>query len=258
MVRKLGMALALLVAASSTLHGQRGLAGKADFIFSGTNMLPRAATIDLEDASSFAIVRVDRLLFGGPAFQPLVGRTISVQLREPAKAEKGERRVYFVNAWHWGEDIGVVEVGSVPAPPADKFQTLQADIAQERQRHADSVLTRRLVSSDLVVIGKVVAVRRSELRFPGTEHDPELWEADIAISTVLRGAGPRERLTVLFPTTEDPMWRGTPRFRTGMEGIWLLRTSTFASQKLPRLMAPERDDYRPRSEEARIRRLLSR
>lgn len=248
----------LAAAVMSCAKRERVLATQADFIFSGTNLAPHAATIDLADASDYAVVRVDDMLAGREAFRPLVGRTITVRLRQPDRAHVGEKRVYFTNAWHWGEEIGVVEVGSVAAPPAAGMQTMQSDIEQERQAQADRELAERLRSAELVVIGKVAAVRRSDIRYPGTEHDPEWQEADIQIEAVLRGTAQDSQVTILFPATDDPMWFGAPKFAVGMEGIWLLRSFTFGGQRLPYLTALSRSDFQARTEEARIRRLLRR
>ena len=106
------------------------------------------------------------------------------------------------------------------------------------------------------MIGKVTAVRKSDIPHMITEHDPDWQEADIEVTTVLRGSAPAGRVTILFPATDDPMWFGAPKFAKDMDGIWLLRPFTLGGRRLPHLTAPERGDFRSRAEEARIRRLL--
>jgi len=200
-------------------------------------------------------VRVDRILVGGKAFRSLAGRVITVQLRQPEQAREGERRVYFTKGWHWGEEIGVIELNSVPAPAGPEMQKMQSDIEGQRQQHTDREFAERLRTAEQVVTGKVIAVRRSRLPREATEHDPEWREADIEVVNVLRGP-PTKRVTILFPGTDDPMWYGSPRFTKNQEGIWVLHPFALAGKRLPRLTALKREDFLPRSEEARVRRLL--
>jgi hypothetical protein len=262
MRRSLKILLALLAFAAFFANCSRGqtasdsAAAAADFIFSGTVLRAHAATIDLEDATGCAIVRVDRILVGGDAFRPLTGRAITVRLRQPEQARETDRRVYFTKGWHWGEDIGVIELNSVTAPSGPELRRMQSDIERQRQQQSDRELTERLRTAELVVIGRVVSVRRAELPALPTEHDPNWQEAVIEVASVLRGTQPGARVTILFPGTDDPMWRAAPKYRRGTEGVWLLRPLTFEGKPLPRLTAPHPEDFRPRSDEARIRRLL--
>src|SRR5882672_3647213 len=168
-------------------------AAAADFIFSGTVLKAHAATIDLDDASDCAIVRVDGILVGGDAFRPLAGRAITVRLRESDRARDGERRVYFTKGWHWGEDIGVIELNSVTASTGPELRRMQSDIERQRQQQSDRELTERLRTAELVVMGRVISVRRAELPPVPTEHDPNWQEAVIEVTRVLRGGQPGAR-----------------------------------------------------------------
>ncbi len=229
----------------------------AEFIFRGTTVVPRASTINAEDVSDLAIVRVDEILHAPPALAPLRGSDITVRLRDPARARAGDQRLYFANGWHWGESIGVTEVSSIDSATTEKVQTIRPDIERAREAHADSVLLDRVRAAELVVAGKVVAVRPSKIPRTPTEHDPEWREADIEVTAVLKGKISGQRLTILFPGTDDPMWYRAPRFTVGTEGIFILhrlRLPGFAA--LPYLTAPQLEDFRPMSDESRIRRLL--
>jgi len=255
------LAIAGVIASYSQGHAaQDTTAGTAvaaaDFIFSGTLLKAHAATIDLDDASDCAVVRVDRIIVGGEAVGPLAGRAITVRLRESDRARDGERRVYFTKGWHWGEDIGVIELNSITAPTGPELRRMQSDIERQRQQQSDRELTERLRTAELVVMGRVISVRRAEVPPLPTEHDPNWQEAVIEVRSVLRGGQPGARVTILFPGTDDPMWRAAPKFRRGTEGIWLLRPLDFEGKRLPRLAAPYPADFRPPSDEARIRRLL--
>jgi len=262
MRRSLKILLAVLAFAALLANCSRGQAASdsataaADFIFSGTVLRAHAATIDLDDATDCAIVRVERIVVGGSAFRPLAGRAITVRLRQSDRAREGERRVYFTKGWHWGEDIGVIELSSVTAPTSPEMQRMQSDIERQRQQESDRELAERLRTAELVVSGKVVGVRRADFPPLPTEHDPNWQEAVIQVTSVLRGSAPGARVTILFPGTDDPGWRAAPKFRVGTEGIWLLRPFVSEGKPLPRLTTLHPADFRPRSDEARVRRLL--
>ncbi len=209
-----------------------------------------------QDTTAGTAVAAADFIFSGEAFRPLAGRAITVRLRESDRARDGERRVYFTKGWHWGEDIGVIELNSITAPTGPELRRMQSDIERQRQQQSDRELTERLRTAELVVMGRVISVRRAEVPPLPTEHDPNWQEAVIEVRSVLRGGQPGARVTILFPGTDDPMWRAAPKFRRGTEGIWLLRPLDFEGKRLPRLAAPYPADFRPPSDEARIRRLL--
>lgn len=253
------LALAGMLPASGQLAGAQDTTGAvaADFVFSGTVVRAHAATIDLDDATSYAIVRVDRLLVGNAAFRALSGRVITVRLRRPEDAREGERRVYFTKGWYWGEDIGVIELQSVPAPSGKELERMQSDLDRQRREQDDRELAERLRTAELVVVGRVVQIRKADFPPLATEHDPDWHEAVIQVTRVLRGTPPGGQVTILFPATDDPMWRFAPKFNRKSEGIFLLRTSNFGEKPLPRLNAPHPVDFRPLSDEPRLRRLLA-
>jgi hypothetical protein len=230
--------------------------GDADFVFTGTVVQPRASTIGADDVTDLAIVRVDQILFGGPVFAELAGSTVTVKLRNAADARTGQQRMYFANGWHWGEGVGVVEVSSVNAPEQSQLPAVRTAIEASRQEHTDQQIRDRLRVAEQVVAGRVTAVRPSSIPRTPTEHDPEWREADIAVTTVLKGNPETRTLTILFPGTDDPMWFRAPRFTVGQEGIWLLHRFVMGRRTLPNLTAPQPEDFRPRGEEERIRRLL--
>src|SRR3989449_4848701 len=73
------------------------------------------------------------------------------------------------------------------------MQTRQSDIERQRQEQSDREPAERLRTAEFVVMGKVTAVRKSELAHMIT-HDPEWQEAEIEVAGVLRrGAGSRRR-----------------------------------------------------------------
>ena len=235
---------------------ERRLTDNSDLIFSGTMVLPRASTIEADEVADLAIVRVDEILSGSEAYARFAGKPITVRLATPDRAKVGDRMVYFTKGWHYGDELGVIEVGAVATPSGGGLQSMKDDIARFQQEKSDSVLRALLASADLVVTGRVSAVRQSDIPRLPTEHDPDWQEASIAVTAVLKGAAGTKEVVVLFPGTDDPMWVSAPRFPAGTEGIWILRQQDLAGVKLPHLTAAAPGQFRPLSDAERITRLL--
>lgn len=234
----------------------RRLLRDADFVFRGTTVLPRASTIDADEVSDLAIVRVDEILTGAPVFRGLTGQRITVRLRRPADARAGAPSVFFTRGWHYGDDIGVEEIGQLPVVGDARMAALRADVVRAQQEVADVRLHQQADSAELIVAGRVGAIRKADIPRLLTEHDPDWYEADIRVESVIKGRTSGAVVTVLFPNTDDPMWYDAPKLAEGTDGVFLLHRFEFAGQRLPRLVVSRRGDLRPRSDEARIRRLL--
>jgi hypothetical protein len=104
--------------------------------------------------------------------------------------------------------------------------TTRRRVAEAHAKVADNKLQNRLTDAELVVAGRVSAVRPAPENIRQgsvSEHDPEWWEAVIQIESVLKGQINEPNLVVLFPSSRDVMWESAPKFREGEEGTWLLR-----------------------------------
>jgi hypothetical protein len=230
----------------------------SEFIFRGTHLVLDASTIDAEEVSGLAIVRVDEVLSGAPVFRGLAGQQVTVRLSEPGRARVGQERVFFTRSWHFGESIGVIEVGSVEAPDARGLERMQDDIRQAQQAQSDAELTELLQSAELVMRGRVERVRPADVPPMASEHDPMWHEADVTIVRLLKGEFQESTITIWFPMSDDVMWRLAPRFEPNVEGIWLLKTVQFAGRPLERLTALTPQEFRVPAEEDRVTRLLRR
>jgi hypothetical protein len=251
-----GVAAAVMACAQPASESNNRLAAEADFVFNGTDLAPRAATIDATDVSDLAIVRVDEVVAGSDPFKALAGRTVTLRLKDPALARAGERRVYYTKGWHWGDEIGLIELGSTEIPGSLQIQTMRNDIATAKQQLADQQLAERIRTAPLVISGTVRAVRNSNIPRGATEHDPEWREADISVASVIKGDSASKLVTILFPGSDDVMWKDAPKFREGMDGIWILHPYVF-DRPLPHLTALLPIDFLARADEPRVRRLMA-
>jgi hypothetical protein len=59
----------------------------------------------------------------------------------------------------------------------------------------------------------------------GTEHDPQWREAVIAVDRMVKGRSAESRVTVLYPGSDDVLWRRSPKPQVGWDGVWLLERS---------------------------------
>ena len=124
------------------------LAGRAQFIFSGTIERTGAATfaaVPVDDAT--AVVRVERVFRAPAVLGDQTERSITIQLLKP-DAKEGTRAVFFATGWLYGESIAVTEVGRTTDDDLDKVGDQLHGQRDERE------LLDRLAKADLVVVGK--------------------------------------------------------------------------------------------------------
>jgi hypothetical protein len=122
--------------------------------------------------------------------------------------------------------------------------------------HSEKELKERLATAELVVKGRITAIRKSTVRPKGlTEHDPDWHEADVKVEKILKGA-PAESVTFLFARSSDVMWYRAPKFAVGNEGIWLLQPFEFAGSKLKLPAVVDARDSLKRADEPRVVRAL--
>jgi hypothetical protein len=191
----------------------------ADLVFRGTVQRVGAANLKaVAPGEDTAVVRIEELLKGADDVKGFVGREVTVKLRAPRSAKVGERAVFFANTWLWGESLGVVEVGRVPAG-----RGVRAQVAAAAQRMREDEVRDRVASSDLVVTGRVVETRPAGIPSRLSEHDPQWAEAVIQVDAVLKGTAAADRVVLFYPTSLDVAWYQAPKPQVGWDGVWLLR-----------------------------------
>lgn len=219
------------VAAILALHGGAAsgqpptgvdeLTRTAPFVFRGTVEKAGASNVTgIKASPRTVVVRVDEVLKAPAELGDFTGREITVQLQEPNTDQPGRMGVFFTRGWVYGETLGVVEVGRAAGDPG----VLRGQVLAANRKAQDQLLTERVQGAALVVAGKVVETRPAETGpQPITEHDPQWWEAVIEVDSVLKG--PKQegnRVTVLYPTSDDVMWYEATKIQKGWDGVWLL------------------------------------
>ena len=189
---------------------------QSKFVFAGTVQELEAATMAMvQDTEKTAIVTVDEIFEAPEMLRNFVNRAITVQLLEPGSVEVGQQAVFFTNGWLLGDSIAVLEVGRLPI---EDTSSMRSQIKEAVQQLADEELQERIARAEVVVVGKVSAVREAaELvqAQPVTEHYREWRVAVIDVEEVLKGEWSEPVVEVLFSSSTDVMWYQTPKLREG-------------------------------------------
>jgi hypothetical protein len=213
----------------------------------GASSVPELSTVD----DHTAIVLVDRVLHGPPAFAHLAGTRVTVQLApEVAPPTVGQRMAFFANGLAFGGGLAVTEVGRLPASEVEPyiaravaagapapFSDLQTQVkAGQLREHA--------AGAAAVVVGTVAGLRRAG---PGraSEHDPEWWIATLDVHHVEQGDVSPGEIEVLYPNSHDVRWHDKPKPVAGQSGVWILHQSEGAAAELAPYQLADADDYQP-------------
>lgn len=260
------------------------LVNNATIIFRGTVEKVKAATLaEVEPTAETLVVKVDDVLHGPQDFRDYSGQAVTVQLSGAPVPAVGQKATFYANAWLSGDGLAVQGVARIAAGAA---LAGAAGPTAAIQRKAEQPLRDRLAAAQVVVVGKVTAVRpvpapavaAAAAALTGgasprvSEHDPDWHEAVVQVASVEKGqlaaaAAAANTVTVVFPASKDVLWYQAPKFQMGQEGTFLLHKTptnravaamvTARSADQPATYsAPEPADVQPADQAARVRSLL--
>ncbi|MGC2695521.1 MAG: hypothetical protein WA738_06995 [Candidatus Angelobacter sp.] len=229
---------------------------RATFVFIGTVSKINATTMpEVKASDSTAVVRVDEVIDGPGAPPDVAGKEITVQLARPGSLNAGQRATFFTKGWLMGESMAVIEVA--PAREVGNPQQVREMVQASRQKSADEALQGETASAEIVVSGTVSNVAPGGAPEIPSEHTPQWQKAVIAVQTTLKGHVTGNSITVVFPGSDDPYWRGSPKFKEGQQGIWLLHRNQVQMRGMQnQLTALKPLDFQPLDQLPRIQRLL--
>jgi hypothetical protein len=198
------------------------LVQQAPFIFRGTVQKVSETTMPsvISATESDAVVKIDEILKAPAGLKGFQGKEITVRLLKAGSKKTGDQAVFFTRGWLYGKGLAVAEVGSQDVRETPGFKR---SIAEAINKGEDNALAARTQKADLVVEGKVTAVRQADRARFRSEHDPDWWEATIEVARALKGDPRGRTVTVLYPNSRDEMWIDSPKFKEGEEGIWILQ-----------------------------------
>jgi hypothetical protein len=228
---------------------------QSTFIFVGTVQTLKATTMKAVTATdATAVVRIDKVIEAPGAPPDLAGKDITVRLLQTGSLRAGEQATFYTKGWLLGNSMAVIEVGhSVEAQTA----TAQEQVNTVRRQMADEQLEGEMATAVAIISGTVRAVQPAKIQHIGSEHDPDWYQAEIAVRETLKGKLHGDTVTILFPHSDDVMWRTSPKFKEGEQGVWLLHRN---QARLPGIQdqytALRPLDFRSQSELEHIQRLL--
>lgn len=232
---------------------------RAGFVFFGRIRRLGAATMaSVPVTESTAVVRVEEVVRAPDAVGDQTGREITVELRTPRIKPKG-RALFFTEGLSFGESIAVREIGRVRTKDPGR---LRKEVDELMERRAGQALERRVAGSDLIVVGRIGAMRpigRADEKRSRSEHDPDWWEAAIEAESVERGRHDlRKPVPLIFPNSRDVMWYQAPKPSPGQDGVWLLRRPQIEELPEEAYTALDPLDYQPRDQLDRVREAIER
>ena len=209
-----------------------------------------------------AVVRILEVFSAITSVSIAPGDHVTLLLLAGSPVRPGERNIFFANGWLYGENLAVREVGHVAIEKGGS--QVKQEIADAQRKAEDGKIASRIAAAELVVSGRVQAVKRFEtndVRRAISEHDPVWWLAEVRVETVLKGPPQRGLVLVAYPTSDEVMWLHSPKFRPDQTGIWILSRPqgidrTFAKMGQPVYTAIDSRDFQDASEMARIQRLM--
>jgi hypothetical protein len=208
-------------------------AQRPTFVFRGTVKKLEGATMSAVPVDRrTVVVRVDQIIEAPPDLAGYLGQNITVQLAGRQDVRVGEQMIFHTIGWMFGDSVAVRSLRQESAKSSRAAMLPAGDdpVARRAQRQ----IRERFDAADLVVSGRIIAVRLpkdaasqgyrvgAETHGPITEHEPKWREAILQVDEVLKGAPPGRRLVVRFPASSDVMWYGAPQLHAGKEGFFML------------------------------------
>ncbi len=182
----------------------------AAFVFSGRVQALGASNLDgVEPEDRMATVQVEDVALAPRHLGDLTGRTVTVYLETTEGLDVGQQATFFARSWHYGRNIGVVEVSGVREVGRASFRAgdIRQAVIAERLRQFEDQIEQRIRAAEVILSGRVLATFRVERPegLPGLVEGVEWWNAELWIGTVEKGQPPADG-RIWFPEGGD---RGT-------------------------------------------------
>jgi hypothetical protein len=204
---------------------------QAGFVFQGTVIRLKDATMTVPDKLKTVVVRVDSIVRAPEALVGHAGTEITLLPAKGERLKRGQTAVFHANGWLYGKSMAVQSVGHEKAVTRAAARVAVGDPVRAAAQHA---IADRAAGAPLVITGKVVAVGLPDetqpsattaaraLPAPISEHEPFWSEAVVAVQKIHKGVLQQKQVVVRFPASDDVRWHLAPKFQVGQEGVFLL------------------------------------
>jgi hypothetical protein len=217
-----------------------------------------------------AVLRVENLLEKPAAVSIKNGQEVTIQLKDPSTFHEGTKAMFYAVGWILGEGVALLEVGHTSLPALASIQ-MEAQVGKRfgdaKKQILDERLRAQIESADIVALGKVISIREAaraeSVKKFITEHDPDWQEAVIKVKTGIKNVADGEEIVVRFPSSEDVVYFGIPKFKKGEERVVLLmkdKVSGFpkamlAGKQVETYVVEKPADVLPKEECDRVKRI---
>lgn len=269
-MRRLALLLLATVVPSHSACAQRpavATARRSNIVFTGTvTQVGAASFAAVTPTSQTLVVRVDDVLDKPAGLRLVAGDSVTVEPLD-STLKSGSRATFYTTGWVFGHGVAVREVAHEMLPAQGSLAARRDSFVQLQRQVTDSTLAERVRGADMIVAGRVEAIRAATLapqpRRRITEHDPDWQEAVIAVDSMIKGPA-SARVVVRFPGSLDIAWRRLPKFTTGQTGTFLLHRdtlsgtphATMAGQQVTAYLVPTTTDVLSAADAVRVRALV--
>jgi hypothetical protein len=268
-MRRLTVLLLAMVAPSHSACAQRpavATARRSNIVFTGTVTRVGAASFAaVTPTSKTLVVRVDDVLDKPAGLRLVVGDSVTVEPLD-STLKSGARATFYTTGWVFGRGIAVREVAHDTLPAQVTIAARRDSFLQLKRQVTDSALAERVRAADMIVAGRVEAIRAATPPQPRrriTEHSPDWQEAVIAVDSMIKGPA-SAKVVVRFPGSLDIAWHRLPKFTAGQTGTFLLHRDTLsgtphamlAGHQVTAYLVPQATDVLSAADAARVRALV--
>jgi hypothetical protein len=239
----------------------------SSFVFQGrVTALGECNLHGVKPNEKMVVVHIDDVVIAPRTLGDLKGQALTVYLKSPNGVKKNQKVTFFATGWHYGNNIGVIEVGRTDLT-ADE---VRKDTIDEQLKQLDERLEERIKSAEVVVSGSVISTSHDENASNLSMGEETDWyRAQIYIESVEKGH--TQDLHILFPGEGGKEFMKFPAYYEGQRGVWLLHSVTESDmdereqrksqvrdkqEKEENLMATDPLDYHAISALPRIQTLL--
>ena len=206
-------------------------ARRANIVFVGTVTQVGAASFGAVAATPRTlVVRVEDVLDKPAALHLGAGDSVTVEPLDTT-LKSGARATFYSTGWVFGRGIAVREVAHETMPAQQSLAARRDSFRQLQRQVNDTALAERVRQADMIVVGRVEAIRAPTSMTPThrriTEHDADWQEAVITVDSMIKGP-PSAQVVVRFPGSQDIAWHRLPKFSAGQTGTFLLRRDTLS------------------------------
>jgi hypothetical protein len=236
------------------------LANESKFILRGSINKNASKLFHGPISDNTVMLRINYVFKAPEVLGNLGGKDVAIELKDSKSINTKSEQIFFANAWWYGKQIGLLEVGRTAA--TKDSEDIHKVISNLEKKSADQALEKRLDLADLVITGKVLETRPVSMKSQRkiiSEHNALWWEALIQVDSVEKGQH-EDKILIIFPSSLDEFWYDSPKFKQGDIGVWIIQKDQqekgLPLDRIPGYSSLDRLDFQSIDQLGRIQELI--